>query len=407
MRHDHTSWLIHFVRDRNPEQDFPEEIEEEFDYFSGGELEPDADAFSVLKTIIRLGGLYPGYSFRSGRTTIYGGKPAICVTEMPLYSFATYAKERGKTDCVSAYGIAFLKSEFFSAGGRPVIYGLSNSNVKYIKNEPYCRIFEETILPLEEQYRYVAYSLSSKRWIDWSHEREWRWKVNNKDGDYVWGKRGDGCYDAIPGLPLFVGKENEGYFSRLCVIVWTNEEAKLIQDLITGFYFAESNDYGTPFSKKLIENSFIVVLENVVSQVEVNGSLSSQTIEGLQDIDLITTIILADTPKNVQEIIDQAIKKARVAGKAAAEEYKASHDISGGYCGFANAVTYDITNPLVQYMLNEGIASGPYDGCVHINIKSDWEFSQSLDYKEYIYDAVANALEQELGFSVYMQSRSD
>jgi len=209
MRHDHTSWLIHFVRDRNPDQDFPGETEEEFDYFSGGELEADAEAFSVLETIIRLGGLYPGYSFRSGRTTIYGGNPAVCVTEMPLYSFASYAKERGKTNCVSAYGIAFLKSELFSAGGRPVIYGLSNSNVKYVQNDTYCRIFDETILPLEEQYRYVAYSPSGDKWIDWSHEREWRWKVNNKDKDYVWGKDGNGCYDALPGLPLFLGKENE------------------------------------------------------------------------------------------------------------------------------------------------------------------------------------------------------
>jgi len=109
MRHDHTSWLIHFVRDRNPEQDFPGETEQDFEYLSGGELEPDAEAFSVLKTIIRLGGLYPGYSFRSGRTTIYGGTPVVCATEMPLYSFASYAKERGKTEYVSAYGIAFLK----------------------------------------------------------------------------------------------------------------------------------------------------------------------------------------------------------------------------------------------------------------------------------------------------------
>jgi hypothetical protein len=52
MRHDHTSWLIHFVRDRNLDQDFPGDTEEEFDHFPGGELEADADAFYVLETII-------------------------------------------------------------------------------------------------------------------------------------------------------------------------------------------------------------------------------------------------------------------------------------------------------------------------------------------------------------------
>jgi hypothetical protein len=93
MRQDHTNWLIHFVRDRLPEQDFPGETEEEYLHHVGAELEPDADAFCVLKTIIRLGGLYPGYSFRSGRTTIYGGEPVVCATEMPLYSFAKYVSD--------------------------------------------------------------------------------------------------------------------------------------------------------------------------------------------------------------------------------------------------------------------------------------------------------------------------
>jgi hypothetical protein len=114
MRHDHTRWLTHFVRDRLPEQDFPGESEDEAAYFEGGELEPDADAFSVLKTIIRLGGIIPGYSFRSGRTTIYGGRPAVCATEMPLYSFAQYVQSRNDPAKVSAYGIAFLKSEFYA-----------------------------------------------------------------------------------------------------------------------------------------------------------------------------------------------------------------------------------------------------------------------------------------------------
>lgn len=153
QRHDHTEWLVHFVRDRNPDQDFPGDDEEEFGRFCGGELESDASAFEVLKTIIRLGGLIPGYSFRSGRTTIYGGAPAVCATEMPLYSFACYAREKSNTSKVSAYGIAFLKAEFFSAGGRPAIYGLSVQNPAYIQNTPTSRIFANETMPLAEQYR--------------------------------------------------------------------------------------------------------------------------------------------------------------------------------------------------------------------------------------------------------------
>jgi len=172
-RHDQTAWLTHFVRDRIPEQDFPGEDEDEFEYFAGGELDPDAGAFEVLTAIIRLGGIIPGYSFRKGRTTIYGGQPAVCATEMPLHAFATYARERAKAGNVSAYGISFLKSEFYAAGGRPAIYGLSESNVTYRRNDPTCRIIDEAILPVREQFRFIAHNPGgAMRPIDWSHERE-------------------------------------------------------------------------------------------------------------------------------------------------------------------------------------------------------------------------------------------
>jgi hypothetical protein len=108
MRFDHTNWLIHFVRDRIPEQELIGQDEDEMMFFAGGELsnrelEADAAAFSVLQTILRLGGLLPGYSFREGRTTIYGGKPAVCATEMPIYSFSRYVRERNQ---VSVWGRA-------------------------------------------------------------------------------------------------------------------------------------------------------------------------------------------------------------------------------------------------------------------------------------------------------------
>ena len=171
MRHDHTSWLIHFVRDRDPDQDFLGETEDEYNLSVGGELGPDASAFEVLLSIIKIGGLIPGYSLRNGRTTIYGGDPVICATEMPLYSFANYVKEVNNTKKVSAYGIAFLKSEFYNASGRPVIYGLASNNEFKYSGEltAYRKILEESVLPKSEQYRYVAYNPSFGN--SWTAER--------------------------------------------------------------------------------------------------------------------------------------------------------------------------------------------------------------------------------------------
>ena len=407
MRHDHTEWLIHFVRDRLPDQDFPGETEDEYNYFVGGELDAEADAFSVLKTIIRLGGLYPGYSFRSGKTTLFGCVPVVCATEMPLYSFASYVKTRANTECVSAYGIAFLKSEFFTAGGRPVIYGLSVDKVHYERNEPTCRILDTAVLPIEEQYRYVSYNPSGNRWIDWSHEREWRWKVRNKEKEYVWGRDGNDTYGPVAGLPLFSGPDNDGAFSKLCIIVWNSDEAKEIQRTITGLYLAESNNYDTPFSINVIDNSSIIILEDVVAAVETKGDLNAQTIEGLEASALCCPIRITTPPKKAKQIVESAFKKARKAGNIAAKEFIDKHDISKGYCGYANAVTTDVTDPIVQYMLANKLASGPFDDRVHINVRSDWEVSQCMDYNEHVYQRVAEVLKNELNIDIWMESRPD
>lgn len=407
MRYDLTDWIIHFVRERDSEKDFACGDDQNVSLFTNGELDQDADAFSVLKTIIRLGGLTPGYSFRSGRTTIYGGTPAVCATEMPIYSFSVYARQRAEAGNVSSYGIAFLKSEFCAAGGRPVIYGLSTDDVSYQINDPYCRILAPHVIPVHEQYRYVAYNPSPNSWIDWSHEREWRWKVRSEEHDSLWAKDGDGCYGPIPGLPLFRGKSNHACFSQLRIIVWHKSEAEEIQELLTGLYLAKSNNYDTPFSRSVISNTRIIVLDDVVTAVEVDGKIKAQTIEGLEAANLVQPIVIHDPPPDAKEMVELAMEKAGKAAEAAAAEFIAKHSEDKGSCGFASAVTYDVTNPLVQYMLSSGLVSGPFDGRVHIKIGGHWSFGQSIDYNEAIHDAAAKSLASTLGISIFMESRLD
>jgi hypothetical protein len=112
--------------------DFPARTEAELDSKTG-RMPADADAFWVLKTIIEDGGLKLGFSLRNDKTTIYGGRPAVCFTEMPLYSLAVYARERVTTRC-TPYGVAVTKLELYRAGGRQVIYGLSEDRAAVIED---------------------------------------------------------------------------------------------------------------------------------------------------------------------------------------------------------------------------------------------------------------------------------
>ncbi len=326
---------------------------------------------------------------------------------MPLYSFATYVHSKKDSSKVSAYGIAFLKSEFFAAGGRPAIYGLSTDSPIYIANTPYQRIFDSSVLPIAEQYRYVAYNPLGTHWIDWSHEREWRWIARSEDRDSIWCKDYNGYIGPTAGLPLFKGKLEEFSFSKVCIIVLTHDEALCIQELLTGLYLAGSNDYDTEFDRRLIEHSSIIVLQDVIDAVENGKELDAQTIEGLEEAKLVKPIVISTPPSNAGELVMQAFAQASASGKAAAETYISKYGGDGGACGFAHAVTYDVTNRIVQYLLAEELASGPFDGAVWINVPSDWPFMPTIDYQETICEAIASTLTKTLGITVCMESRLD
>ena len=409
MRYDHTNWLIHFVRDRCFYDELPDDIAEKFSDYVGGEIEFNAPSFSVLKTIIQLGGLIPGYSFRSGKTTIFGGKPVLCATEMPIYSFARYVRDRNESKMASAYGVAFLKKDFFSAGGRPVIYGLTTTDVKYIENSSTKRIINPSILPLKEQYRYVSYNPSGNPWIDWSHEREWRWSNDNCNSNIrsICSKNDRGYIEPVKGLPLFAGSDDNGFFSSIGIIVWDEVEAKRIQEILTGFFIYGANNYGTPFDRDVIENSFIIILNKVINSVETGKILESQTIEGLTNEKITEPIIIHTNSPCLENSIINAIQKAKDTGLQASKEFLKKNINHKDICGFVNIVSNKITEQTVQQLIKMKVATGPYDGKVIIHINGNWESSQNLSYHEYIFKKMCNVLNHELQDIFYTESLLD
>jgi hypothetical protein len=92
-RKDMTTWVMHFIHDRNPENDPAENINEgeatplfpfhedpdvnsRFELWEMADaaypIEPDASAFAVLLKIISDGHIRAGWAFRGDRPTIYG-----------------------------------------------------------------------------------------------------------------------------------------------------------------------------------------------------------------------------------------------------------------------------------------------------------------------------------------------
>lgn len=257
-RFDMSDWLIHFVK--APKDRFESNESEANKYFGYGEITEDATALDVLRTIIRLGGLLPGKSYRNGKTTLYGYDSVVCASEMPLFAFYEYAKQSAFRGNVSFLGIAIKKEEFFREGGRPAIYGLTQSP-HYKQCDDHYRVLNNNILPEEEQYRLVALDMSPGATNNWMHEREWRWK-KNLPYHTLWCKDGHGKVGDVDGLPLLADKDQ--CFSQFVFIVKDLDQKMALQSDLTAFYLAECNNYGTRFSKTIIKESKIIVLDENV-----------------------------------------------------------------------------------------------------------------------------------------------
>jgi len=138
--------------------------------------------YEVLREILQCGYLKPSFApRRSLRTrtkgkifnTIKGDYPAVCFTEQPLDCFIISCDTL--SDRYKPYGIVLKKCYLYDYGGRSVVYGDKS-------------LLES--LPEEYKYLWARYNpmLEGDSYpdVDWTHEREWRCRVNQSYPRY-WG----------------------------------------------------------------------------------------------------------------------------------------------------------------------------------------------------------------------------
>lgn len=216
-RYDLSNSLIHFFRDIDQDASDAPAAPEDWGHSSVVE-DCDLPAAFLQRHAIRQGRLWATWSVRSGKRTIYGPRPAVCFTEMPIPAFIEASRIRAsKGEKMSSYALVLPKVAVFRDGGRPVIYGLSQNAWPKTNGGRDMRLFAEETLPSKEQYRYVSFD-PTKGSLDWSHEREWRWPLeaytSNGDGSPP------GSSEEIPGFDL-----DQKSMWGLGVIVGSNLEA--------------------------------------------------------------------------------------------------------------------------------------------------------------------------------------
>ena len=345
-------------------------------------LDLNADALSVLLRIMDDGHVRAGWSMRKARPTIYGPRPACCFTEMPLFALLSYARSRADSLAVDCYGIGLLKRELFTAGGRPVIYGLSGQHHECGDERWPRRLHPSCGIAEHEQYRYVAMNLDGEHPNDWSHEREWRWAdVQDK-------------FDC-PGLPIWLQNAFIS-FSTVVVIVRTYQEAERVLDKLKLMRDAKTDQYCNPYAREAILSTRVLAVEDALAH---DDKLKRQVMR-IDDLP-VHQLKAVVAPMPNQELllrIAAAVGKAKAAANQAAREWRDSHDRRDVF-GFAYLMIGGPRTEVVEAMLllkeiNE-IALSDGIGYRMANIGENHE-TGLLGEAESAVHAATKVLEQEL-----------
>lgn len=226
-RADLTEWLIHWTKKHN-----------------------DKTALENLLSIISDGYIKSGNSIRNGRTTLYGVEKVVCFSQQPLWAFKITAEASNNEANIDQYGLIFHKEDLFAEGAMPVIYGLERLELQDIKNRMQlksCSVNEE------EYFRIITFvpNPKSNSYIDWTHEREWRWSKHNTNFT----------------LPASFCNSDKGMSQgRVHIIVKQEEDVKRVQthvkDLVEK-YNQNPEPEKAEWIKHLKSESKIIIMTNI------------------------------------------------------------------------------------------------------------------------------------------------
>lgn len=416
QRLDISQWVIHFVHDRNPNND-PTQYFEEFTAVPSGfdhnghphysewdhwdehyQWEPDASAFQVIWKIIRDGYLRAGWAHRNERPTIYGPHPAVCFTEMPLQAFIQYSVQRNDRGNISPYAIAIPRKELFLAGARPAIYGLSHDPVEASKGDPLfipnvrC-LADKCGLGLTEQYRYVATNLGPGRYSDWTHEREWRWPYNY-----------EGDTEDVPGLPIWLQSSRCASFSKVVIIVPTAEERDRLLNLLKTNYDSGYIE-GYPYNKTTLSATVVTAVEEWKEK-----AAQYWRIEDLPSIQL-PNIRHVAVRSETSRLVKAAVSSARQAAADAVEKYKKTFPrTKDGHLadvfGFSWVTTENAQSEVTQALVRFNLASADPDHGYQLLPQVE-STEGILGLEEIAARTMAEILSEQLGQPFYVHSYWD
>jgi hypothetical protein len=335
---------------------------------------PNEAACNVLSKIINDGHIRTGWAWRKKIPTIFGPRSANCFTDAPLYQFINDSRNNPH----QPYAICLLREEFFDAGGRPAIYGIStpHKELSARSNDAY-RVWPRYLNPscgiaINEQYRYIQIS-STEQESSFADRTEWRW-ADLED------------FYSSPGLPIWLKEQNA--FSKVLVLVPSTDDIEAVLDQLKELYDAKTHNFGYEYNVNLLSRTYVVAIS------ELEAGLTSEMLATICIEDIPLRFLHAFTAKPAsKELIDtvkDALIEAHLVAEVAVKTLERSQGFNGSFCGFSS-VTITSAQSDVLSALQE-IEAVKVIGGVGYLLNEFGDHGQSLTLSEAGTSAVADFL---------------
>jgi hypothetical protein len=245
--------------------------------------------FERLQSIIKTGVILPTSAlcktFRGHRVqTMKGPHKAACFTEQPLEqvpaTLATFGGVKYK-----GYGIALHKSDLYSYGGRPVIYGDYSMLCSLREDDKYLWV------------RYEPSRVSTNDVVDFTSEREWRSRLADT-AVLPWGY-------ALMGIPVLLPDDFRRVASRTPAKFWAftgtcppdfriivrwDTDVKKVRDLIRGLNAGPTEKAYLRVYLAALQRVQVISLEHIERKLE-EGDNSYRRIETLPSPDEMPDVV--------------------------------------------------------------------------------------------------------------------
>ncbi|WP_426619406.1 hypothetical protein ACP3TY_05590 [Pseudomonas rustica] len=371
-------------------------------------LDFEGDSLLALNSIIKFGGLSPIYPLIHGDFIGFDHNAALCFSTGGIYP--TIHGDWREESVHQRFAIAVLKTELITAGAREGLHTVtSNDETRRVPDN----LFDYDTDTVTEFIESEVGSFAARRTRPAPSENTYRsqklyWQPTTSEIDYpikLYNRFWTPFYQLrLPAIRLLGPTEENCYISKLYIIVDNWDSAETIQQLMTGLYHSGMNSFATLFDERRLLDTNIIITDEL--HATATRSLSIEVIEQLYPTAIVKAVnILTVFDRKIDVAISEAIAEATIEGTSASHNYAMHSNSKWGPSGDAWAETAVITHPVVQHMIQSGIAD-TLDDHAHIDIPG-LPRSQNRYQNEAAYRAACQVLSMRLGLRFKMYSYDD